>query len=1193
MSAAPSNKPPSKRPRIANSDDNRRNDAASVPVQQLPRPRGKRIHDSDDDDDDRAHGSSKRKQRLQSSDDDDDDDDDDEEEEEEEEVVVASVNAKAKGKGRAAQQDEDEAEPATFADIMDRDYTAEETEVFAEQIAEGIKKGDELNKTVKTQAGIFLEIDLQNFMCHGRFHMKFSPQFTFVTGVNGSGKSAILCALMVGLGGKTGSTGRGSSIKELIKTGADRAVVRITLSNEGLFAYRPAQFGKRIIVERVFLKSGSSSYKLINGETNATVGKSAHDLAQLKDALRIDVDNPISVLTQDHSREFIKTASPDKLYDLFLRGTDLERMSNMYRSFKEGNTAIGLDLKAKSDELKVMNKEVERLKARYESSKALQQLGNRINDLANELAWAYVAEAEQIVEKETNELTKCQKLVQNLSAEVAAADKSYRAASNEYEEVQATRTAVHRDTEELSASSEMLNRKTVAARRAVNQAQEEVKRFDNQGNSKLQQVKQVERDIAETRRRALESKQKRGQAVEQNVEQWQRKIANIKDEADAMRRKLVVVEQHGQSFSTDVNSLQEVVMKFNRDIAAKRKEIESITSVSKNRLAVYGNEVPEILRRIDAESRWKHKPIGPIGRYLELTDASWAVAVEACLKDTISAFAVDNFDDARRLEDIMNQVFESHKRRPMIITRRFGPLFDVTRDSPSKEYLTVLRVLRCSEAMALNTLIDQNKIHTTVLLKDLEEAQRVILRTDYAALPHGVTTGYDKIGTFYEGGTRSQSSVANKYRGPQKLTAAQPTSQNVESIKHELRALEQRLHENDRQLAETKLAADANKRDERTLRSAIATKEREQSQLAARAEAIQSSAAEIENDATDVSDLEREMQALQEEAVSFFARAKQIHEAQVLPAQAQFAECDKQSKEANKLLADITRSSEERDEQLKASDQKQTQAKNLLTRRTAQHLEAQQQVDQRQAVVLDMINTAKSTKEQAQQLCSVAIPTKRTSGTIQKEMESTKQRLRDEERQQGRHEDITREYFEKTSMLEKSMADHNALKDLHGRLDVILVQRAVLYRDFRISIAQRACQYFIRLLALRGFQGKLKFHFESSKLEIRAQPPSQQDGQSSGSKDIQSLSGGEKSFGTICFLVSLWHSMPSPFRVLDEFDVFMDQVNRSLSAKLLTDFAALQPFRQHILITPQSIDPQVSGRKDIRVEVHSLAKLDG
>ena len=40
-------------------------------------------------------------------------------------------------------------------------------------------------------------------------------------------------------------------------------------------------------------------------------------------------------------------------------------------------------------------------------------------------------------------------------------------------------------------------------------------------------------------------------------------------------------------------------------------------------------------------------------------------------------------------------------------------------------------------------------------------------------------------------------------------------------------------------------------------------------------------------------------------------------------------------------------------------------------------------------------------------------------------------------------------------------------------------------------------------------------------------------------KNTRSLSGGERSYTTVCFIMSLWEAMESPFRCMDEFDVFM------------------------------------------------------
>lgn len=75
--------------------------------------------------------------------------------------------------------------------------------------------------------------------------------------------------------------------------------------------------------------------------------------------------------------------------------------------------------------------------------------------------------------------------------------------------------------------------------------------------------------------------------------------------------------------------------------------------------------------------------------------------------------------------------------------------------------------------------------------------------------------------------------------------------------------------------------------------------------------------------------------------------------------------------------------------------------------------------------------------------------------------------------------------------------------------------------------------------------------------------------QMSQGRQTKTLSGGEKSFSTICLLLSLWEAMGAPIRCLDELyvfqlhvcqitkltsapsDVFMDSVNREVSMNMI------------------------------------------
>lgn len=68
-------------------------------------------------------------------------------------------------------------------------------------------------------AGAIESLELENFMCHSKLQVAFCSKLNFVIGHNGSGKSAILTALLICLGGKAKFTNRGESLKSFIKEG--------------------------------------------------------------------------------------------------------------------------------------------------------------------------------------------------------------------------------------------------------------------------------------------------------------------------------------------------------------------------------------------------------------------------------------------------------------------------------------------------------------------------------------------------------------------------------------------------------------------------------------------------------------------------------------------------------------------------------------------------------------------------------------------------------------------------------------------------------------------------------------------------------------------------------------------------------------------------------------------------------------
>lgn len=60
--------------------------------------------------------------------------------------------------------------------------------------------------------GCIHSIHVRNFFCHENLEINLNRNVNFIVGRNGSGKSAILTALVVGLGGRASATNRGSNL---------------------------------------------------------------------------------------------------------------------------------------------------------------------------------------------------------------------------------------------------------------------------------------------------------------------------------------------------------------------------------------------------------------------------------------------------------------------------------------------------------------------------------------------------------------------------------------------------------------------------------------------------------------------------------------------------------------------------------------------------------------------------------------------------------------------------------------------------------------------------------------------------------------------------------------------------------------------------------------------------------------------
>lgn len=149
--------------------------------------------------------------------------------------------------------------------------------------------------------GIIESVDLENFMCHKKFHIDLGPRVTFIIGENGAGKSAVLVGILAALGGKAAFSQRGSSVRDLIRQGAPFAVAAVRFRNRGREAFRHDVYGNSVSVERRWTREGGGSYKVRDWRGRTRDDKRA-TVQALLDHFNIQIENPCVVLMQDMAK---------------------------------------------------------------------------------------------------------------------------------------------------------------------------------------------------------------------------------------------------------------------------------------------------------------------------------------------------------------------------------------------------------------------------------------------------------------------------------------------------------------------------------------------------------------------------------------------------------------------------------------------------------------------------------------------------------------------------------------------------------------------------------------------------------------------------------------------------------------------------------------------------------------------------
>ncbi|KAI9787739.1 MAG: Structural maintenance of chromosomes protein 6 [Geoglossum umbratile] len=1052
---------------------------------------------------------------------------------------------------------------AGFEDLEDEDLDTQR----ATQIIR--KRNEKTMENLPAENGIIESVTCINFMCHNKFHISLGPLINFIIGFNGSGKSAILTAITLCLGGKANSTNRGGSLKAFVKEGRESATLIVKLKNGG-YGYQQEIYGDSIIVERHFTKTGSSGFKL-KSATGRVISTKKADLEEICDYFALQIDNPMNVLTQDMSRQFLNNSTPADKYRFFVKGVQLEQLDQDYQLLEETIDLIESRLKIRDDDIHVLENRAKKAMAKLEMSDKHDKLRERIRNYMRQMAWSQV-------EQEENKLATFDVELQEAISSIEEAERKAGTVDQVFDEANQAHERGAESLREVGESISPIQEKKRQAKERFDSNKGELMQLHLEQRTIRDHLKNADKRIENYKADITIENQRLEDANDGNhvrrvaeIERAKREVIDVRHEYDQHSSRTACIEE-------DVRAAEQELSRASYPIEAKRAEIKACESVIDSllrdrgqHLSAFHPNMPKLLQAIRSERRFREKPVGPVGNHIKLLKPVWSSILERSFGATLTSFIVTSKSD----QDILAQLMKKESCSCPILIGNNQPI-NTSNSEPDPQYDTSLRVLEIDNDIVRRQLIINQAIEQTLLIENRHEAQRAMYG---GSRPRNVKQCFCFNENRKGWGIRFGFRGSDESSAPMQPMDAKPRMKtDVETqINYQreiLRDLQRELNDLERHSGELRNRLRARKQ-------ALQTHQKQHKDLHVKIQRAEETAERLQDELERDTVQDGRLQALEgllreaEEDKSIIEGSYEEAVTQKDKLNAVAKELSKELKAVDSELAEIE--AKIRKKEAKALELSQARQVALLEKNSAfqkiddaklERTRAESKREAQSKRVREFIEQARKVSER------VPIDPGETPGSLDKKLEKLTNDLNRFNREiGGSPEQIAQEAQEAAEAYRMAKEQLEQLDEMGQMLKFALIERQNRWRKFRKFISARARAQFTYLLSERSFRGALKTDHRRHTLDLQVEPDETRSGKG---RQTKTLSGGEKSFSTICLLLSLWEAMGSPIRCLDEFDVFMDNVNRDINA------ARRSVGRQFVLITPNSLG-NINMAEDVRI----------
>ena len=534
--------------------------------------------------------------------------------------------------------------------------------------------------------GGLVSVNMRNFMCHVNFTQNFYAGVNYITGENGSGKSAVVVALSAALGANCSKIGKGEDLSNLIGLAEPIAVVTVILRNDPTNPRHVSKYKDPVVVERTLVKR-SEADRISNRATIKIDGKEARklDLVELMTAMAIDIGNPAVVLHQDAAKSFGEQNDGKDLYNYFLDATGLRGSADMCENARQSILAERNALSAVKDvRQKLLDGDFAAAKLAMEKCSDLKGLQEKITGLKADCSLLKIHETVVKYDQTSDDLVKYRESKVQVEAQLARVRDELQALQVEdgAEEQQGSSaldaevTSIEQQHRHLSKKANEL--KSDRERKLTEKAQADlnIRKFEKQIKEEEKQReearKEFERQDPNKGRRAAAKLKDEAESLLQKAQDRQREL----DGLQGQRGEIEECEHEWRRVQAQFDDIKKRVTEVDEEIrntqsrrgkTISREEIIRKFTIANFDRSVTPVDLVQVRNAIDAVHKTGvfrgHVPLGPLGMHIALKPEGrqfYQPIALALGQKLLGAFLFDSLEDKETFLRCMTLFPPSH-----------------------------------------------------------------------------------------------------------------------------------------------------------------------------------------------------------------------------------------------------------------------------------------------------------------------------------------------------------------------------------------------------------------------------------------------------------------------------------------------------------------------------------------------------